>query len=128
MRTDIARWLTGILGIWLVSWGLTFAALASTDASAPQGTTSCAHHALELALSAPLSNALGGGDHESVLDEQDPPEAGAPTLSREENAQPLVAANAIWHQRAALPARSTHHIDSLSLVEPRFLRYSRLLN
>lgn len=128
MRTrNIARWLTGILGVWLVSWGLTFAAPASTDASAPQSATSCAHHALELALTAPLPNAFDGGDQESVLDEQDPREAGAPTLSGEENAQLLRAADAIWHQRAGLAARRIH-LDSPSLVEPRFLRYSRLLN
>ena len=127
MRTDIARWLTGILGAWLVSGGLMFAAPASTAARLPESAANCAHHALELALSAPLPNALGGEDHESVLDEQDSPEAGAPTLSGEERAQPLVAINAIRHQRAELSARRTH-LDSPSLVEPRFLRYSRLLN
>jgi len=104
-----------------------FAAPPSIAASSTESATDCAHHALELALSAPLPNALGGEDHESVLDERDPPEAGAPTLSGEENAQPLVAVNAIRHQRAALPARRAH-LDSLSLVEPRFLRYTRLLN
>ena len=127
MRTDIARWLTGILGAWLVSGSLMFVAPVSTAASAPQGATSGAHHALGLALSAPLPNALGGEDHESVLDEQDPPEARAPTLSGEENAQPLVAINGMRPVRVVLPPRHTH-LYSSSLVEPRFLRYSRLLN
>ena len=127
MRADIARWLTGILGIWLVSWGLTFAAPASTDASAPQSATSCAHHALELALSAPLPNAFDGGEHESVLTEQDPPEAEAPTLSGVENMQAFAPVGDVQFQRTALPARICH-LDSITLVEPRFLRYSRLLN
>ena len=126
MRTDIARWLTGILGIWLVSWGLTFAAPASTVASSPQGATG-AHHALELALCAPLPNALGGDDHDSVLAEQDPPEAEAPTLSGVENAQALAPVSDVQYQRVALPTPRAH-LDSPPLVEPRFLRYSRLLN
>jgi len=128
MRTkNIARWLTGILGIWLVSWGLTFAAPASTAASSPLSATSGAHHAVELALSAPLPNALGGEDHESVLAEQDPPEADAPTLSGVENAQAFALIGDVQFQRMALPARICH-LDSITLVEPRFLRYSRLLN
>lgn len=126
MRTDITRWLTGILGIWLVSWGLTFAAPASTVASSPQRATG-AHHALEIALCAPLPNALGGDDHDSVLDEQDPPEAEAPTLSGVENAQALAPVSDVQYQRVALPAPRAH-LDSPLLVEPRFLRYSRLLN
>jgi len=127
MRTNIARWLTGILGVWLVSWGLTFAAPASNAVSSLESATNRAPHALEPALSAPLPNAFGGEDQDSVLDDQDPPDADAPTLLGGENAQPLVGVNTIRHQRAALPARSTH-LDSQSLVEPRFLRYSRLLN
>jgi len=127
MRTDIARWLSGILGVWLVSWGLTFAAPASAAACAQESATGSAHHALELALSAPLPNALGGDDHDSVLDEQDPPEAEAPTLSGVENAQAFAPVGDVQYQRAALPAR-VRHLDSISLVEPRFLRYSRLLN
>lgn len=126
MRTDIARWLTGILGVWLVSWGLTFAAPASTVASSPQGATG-AHHALEVALCAPLPNALGGEDHDSVLAEQDPPEAEAPTLFGAENPQAFAPDDGVQYQRAALPA-PVHYPDSISRVEPRFLRYSRLLN
>ena len=124
---NIARWLAGILGVWLVSWGLAFAAPASTDASAPQSASSCAHHALELALTAPLPNAFDGRDHESVLDEQDPPEAEAPTLFGVENMQAFAPVGDVQYQRMTLPAPRAH-LDSPPLVEPRFLRYSRLLN
>jgi hypothetical protein len=127
MKTNIARWLTGILGAWLVSASLMFAAPASTAAPAPQRATSGAQDVLEPALCAPLPNALGGDDHKSVFDEQDPPEADAPTLSGGENPHPLVAVNDIRYQRTARPPRHTHLYTS-SLVEPRFLRYSRLLN
>lgn len=127
MRTDIARWLTWILGAWLVSWGLTFAAPAAGTASATESVTNRAHHALELALSAPLPNALGGEDHESVLDERDPSEADAPALSGVENTQAFALVGDVQFQRMALPARICH-LDSITLVEPRFLRYSRLLN
>lgn len=127
MGTNTTRWLTAILGAWLVSWGLMFSAPVSTAASSPESATGAAQHALELALTAPLPNALGGADHESVLDDQDPPQADAPTLSAGENAPTLVAVNDIRHRRAALAAHRGH-LASPSLVEPRFLRYSRLLN
>jgi hypothetical protein len=127
MRTDIARWLTGILGAWLVSCGLTFAAPASTDVSAPSSATGRAHHALQLALSAPPPKAYDGGDHESVLDEQDPPEAEAPTLSGVENMQAPAPVADVRYRRVALPTPRAP-LDSPLLVEPRFLRYSRLLN
>lgn len=126
-KNNTVQLLTWILGAWIMSWGLTFAAPAYIHPSSLESATKCAHHALALALFAPLPNALGGEDHESVLDEQDPPEADAPTLSDLDDTQAPPSVGDVQYQRAAFSARSTH-LGSLYLVEPRFLRYSRLLN
>jgi len=126
-NNNTVRLLTWIVGAWVVSWGLMFSAPASTAACSPESAISDAHHALELVISTPLPNAFDGGDHESILDDQDPPEAEAPPFTRAEDAQVFAPIVDVQFQRVALPA-CTGHLDSKSLVEPRFLRYSRLLN
>lgn len=126
MRTNTARWLSWILGVWIVSWGLMFPAPAGA-ACALESVTSGAHHPLEPAMSAPSCDQPGGGDRRSILDDQDDLDADVTASIGPRDTQFPAPVSALLPNPFAISATRAGAWHSASIVEPRYLRYGRLL-
>jgi len=128
MKTNIARWLSWIVGAWTATWGLLFLAPVSAASSSPESATSGAHPVLKLAISAPPCDRPGGGDHRFVLDNPDDLDAEATASIGSRDTQSLAPLSEVQPDPLAIFATHTGPRHSASIVEPRFLRYRRLLN
>jgi hypothetical protein len=99
----------------------------------PQKPAVGAHHTTRLTVSGSLRNEGGGGEHDSVVDEDtfvdatDFPGADGLISSGLEHPQYFFAVVDNQRKRVVPPARAGY-LRSIARVEPRFLRYSRLLN
>jgi hypothetical protein len=119
MKAWITRWSAGVLGLWLIATGPAFALTAS--AGVPALVTAAAGASL---LALPLTTGGGPGD-EAALDNQGDVDTNPSPLSGGQDVL-LDLPTGGPHRACAVPARRLASV--WFLVEPRFLRYARLLN
>ena len=91
------------------------------------GMTSVEYGAVILATSATTPDRRGNGDDAIILDEPDAVDSDAAAPAGLEDTQPFGLACNVPHQRVAVYERVRPWVTA-SFVEPRFLRYGRLLN
>lgn len=133
MRIDITRPLVGLLAVWILSAGsLLFSVSPSVAYGAQQVVEIDAHRAIEFAVSMSLPPAHGVGDHNPIRDDEpvfnnrDYSGKDGSTSTGFEDVQHVVPTVFCKPSRSALIARA-NHLQSTSQIEPRFLRYARLL-
>ena len=127
MKNITVRCLVWILAAWSGSLGATLPA-AATDGERPMVCVMNTEYiTADLATSASVPDRHGNSDNQTVLDDRDVLDTDGATLAGLEDPQPPAAVGDVRHQRFAV---SIDHcvFQSVSLVEPRFLRYCRLLN
>ncbi|MBI3779219.1 MAG: hypothetical protein HY274_09980 [Gammaproteobacteria bacterium] len=127
MRIVASRCLVRILAAWI---GLLGAALPAA-ATVGERPTLCASNAgvatTEFAIDAQISDRCGDRHKEAILDDQDVIDQDAASVAGLEDPPSLAVAGEAKHQRfSAATDFSVFH--STVFVEPRFLRYCRLLN
>lgn len=133
MRINITRPQVWLLATWILSAGsLLFSVSPPVADGAQQAVDIDAHRSVEYAVSMSLPPAHGVGDHEPIPDDErvfnnrDYSGKDGPTSSGFEDAQHVVPAVFFQPSRAALITRA-NRFESTSQIEPRFLRYARLL-
>ena len=103
----------------------------STDGVAAErlvaGIKGVEYGAAELVSSATTPDRRGNGDDSIILDDQDAVDSDTAAPTGLEDLQPFGLASDVTHQRVAVYGRVGPGYTA-SFVEPRFLRYSRLLN
>lgn len=127
MRIVVSRCLLWFLAVWI---GLLGAALPAA-ATAGVRPTLCASNAgvvtTEFAIDAQMADRCGDRRHETILDDQDVIDQDAVSAAGLEDPPSLAAVGETKHRR--FPAITGSRIfHSTAFVEPRFLRYCRLLN
>lgn len=93
----------------------------------PVGMMSVEYRASDLVTSVTLPDRRGNGDDSILLDDPDAVDSDAAAPTGLEDQQPFALAGDVPHQRVAVYGR-VHPGYTVFFVEPRFLRYGRLLN
>jgi hypothetical protein len=125
IRNFAVRYLAWILAAWMGSWCMALSTVGVAAERPPAGMMSVEYRAAVLATS--VMPGRGTGDNEIILDEQDAVDSDAATLAGLEDSQPFTFAFDVPGQRDAVYERARAW-RNVSIMEPRFLRYSRLLN
>lgn len=123
MGNIVMRCLGWILAVWIGSLGAALPATATVGDHAALGVT----NARVVAAEAVTSDRRGDSDNKAILDDQVVTYEDAVSLAAVEDPQSPAAVVDVRHQRFAV-AIDRSVFQSTSLVEPRFLRYRRLLN
>jgi hypothetical protein len=133
MRINIRHPQVWLLATWTLSAGsLLFSVSPSVADAAQRAVEIDAHRSVESAVSMPLSPAHGVGDHDPIRDDdpvlnsRDISGKNGSTSSGFEDAQHVVPVVFVQASCTA-PIIRAAHFESTSKVEPRFLRYARLL-
>ena len=127
MRNIVTKYLVWILAAWIGSGCMTLSADGFAAESQPAGLTSVEYWAAELVTSATMPDRRGNGDDPITLDDSDAVDSDASAPTGLEDTQPIGLAGDVPHRRVAVYGRVRPGYAA-SFVEPRFLRYSRLLN
>lgn len=127
MKNPTVRYLLCILGVWIAAGGMVLSFPGFAAPHPPVSATTEAYYGVDLAVDTPASVGLRSWDGEFVLDDQDSLGTDAPALTGLERSQTIAAVGSPTRQRMPV---SVHvcPLYSTFLVEPRFLRYRRLLN
>lgn len=124
---NIIRCLIWILAAWIGSWYLTLSTAVVAAEHPPEGVMKVDYPAADLATTASLPDRRGNGDNEIILDDQDDLDADAVALTGLKDRQFFTPVGYLPYHHVAV-AVHTSALRSAPLVEPRFLRYSRLLH
>lgn len=127
MRSTATKYLIWILAAWIGSGCMTLSTDGFAAERQPAGLTSVDYRAADQVTSATTPGRRGNGDDSIILDDQDAVDSDAAAPTGLEDPQPLGLAGEVPHLRVAV----YEHVRPdyvASFVEPRFLRYSRLLN
>jgi hypothetical protein len=127
MRNIATKYLVWILAAWIGSGCMALSADGFAAERQPAGLTSVEYWAAELVTSATLPDRRGNGEDPITLDDQDAVDSDAAAPTGLEDTQPFGFAGDVPHQRVAVYKRVRPWCTA-SFVEPRFLRYGRLLN
>ena len=123
MANIAMRCLVWILAVWIGSLGAALPATATVREPAALGVT----NARVVAAEAPTSDPRDDSNKETILDDQDVTDEDAISLTGLEDPQAPDAVGDIRYKRHAVGIECCV-FRSAFLVEPRFLRYCRLLN
>ena len=124
-RNIRTRRLTGMLAAAVGSLCLFLSITGIATEHPPAGVTDAEYRAADIITSATLPGRSDGDG--IILDDQDALDSDATPLSGLEEKQFFTSAGDLWRQHIAVSARP-FTLRSISLVEPRFQRYRRLLN
>lgn len=127
MRNIAAKHLVWILAAWIGSGCMTLSTAGVAAERLAAGTMSVDYRAADLVTSATTSDRHGNGDDSIILDDQDAVDSDAAAPTGLEDPQPLGFAGDVPHRRVAAYGRVRPGYTAF-FVEPRFLRYGRLLN
>lgn len=127
MRNIATKYLVWILAAWIGSGCMTLSTDGFAAERQPAGLTSVEYRAADLATSATMPDRRGNGDDSITLDDPDAVDSDAAAPTGLEDPQPFGLAGDVPHQRVAVYERVRPWVTA-SFVEPRFLRYGRLLN
>lgn len=122
---NIIRCLIWILATWIGSWYLTLSTAVVAAERPPEGMIKVDFPAADLAMTASPPDRRGNGDNEIILDDRDDLDVDAVATGLEDKQFFSPIGDLPYHHVAV--AVHTSALRSASLVEPRFLRYSRLL-
>ncbi len=127
MKNPTVRCLTCVVGAWIASYGMvsSFPALAALPP--PASVTIEAYHGTDLAAYTPAPISLESWGGEFIFDDQGSLDLDAPALIGLERSQTIASIDSLAFQRVAV-TDDVSTLYSTFLVEPRFLRYCRLLN
>jgi hypothetical protein len=131
MRINITHPLVWLLATWILSAGSLLFPVSPSVADSTRQVD--AHHLVESAVPVSLPPAHGADDRnpipddDSVLDDQDFYDKTGSTSSGFEDTQNVAPVVFFQLSRAATTIHAAH-FESRLQVEPRFLRYARLLN
>jgi YD repeat-containing protein len=127
MRNIATKYLAWILAAWIGSVCMTLSTAGVAAERQPVGLTSLEYDASDLVTSATMPDRRGNGDDSIILDDPDAVDSDAAAPTGVEDLQPFGLASDVPHQRVAVYGRVRPRYTAF-FVEPRFLRYSRLLN
>lgn len=127
MKNPTVRYLVCMLGAGIALGGMLLSFPGIAAPHPPVSATIEAYYGADLAVDTPASIGLGSWGYEFIIDDQDILGTDAPALTGLEQSQTVAAVGFPTRQRVAV---SVHvcPLYSTFLVEPRFLRYCRLLN
>jgi hypothetical protein len=123
---NIIRCLIWILVTWIGSWYLTLSTAVVATERSPEGVIKVDFPAADLAMTASLPDRRRNGDNEIILDDRDDLDVDAVVTGLEDKQFFSPIGDLPYHHVPV--AVYTSALRSASFVEPRFLRYSRLLN
>ena len=123
---NIIRCLIWILATWIGSWYLTLSTAVVPAERSPEGVIKVDFPAADLAMTASFPDRRRNGDNEIILDDRDDLVVDAVTTALEDRQFFSPVGDLPYHHFAV--AVHTPALRSAFLVEPRFLRYCRLLN
>lgn len=126
MRNIVTKYLVWILAAWIGSGCMTLSADGFAAERQPAGLTSVEYRAVDQVTSATMPNRRGNGDDSKILDDQDAVDSDAAAPTGLEDTQTFALAGDVLHQRVAVYKRVRPWVTAF-FVEPRFLRYGRLL-
>lgn len=127
MRNIAAKHLVWILAAWIGSGCMTLSTAGVATERLAAGTTNADYRAAEPVTSATTPDRRGNGDDSIILDDPDAVDSDAAAPTGLEDPQPFGLAGEVPHQRVAVYGHVRPDCVA-SFVEPRFLRYGRLLN
>jgi hypothetical protein len=127
MRNIATKYLVWILAAWIGSGCMTLPTAGVAAERLTAGLMSVNYRAADSITSATLSEQRGNDDESIILDDQDAVDSDAAAPTGLEDPQPFVLAVDVPHQRVAMVGCDRPWITAFP-VEPRFLRYGRLLN
>jgi hypothetical protein len=127
MRNIATKYLVWILAAWIGSGCMTLLADGFAAEHQPAGLTSVEYRAADLVTSATMPDRRGNGDDSITLDDSDDVDSDAAAPTGLEDPQPLGLVGEVPHRRVAVYVHVRPGYVA-SFVEPRFLRYGRLLN
>ena len=127
MRNIATKYLVWILAAWVGSGCMTLSTAGVAAERLTAGMTSVEYRAADLVTSATMPDRRGNGDGSLFLDDPDAVDSDAAAPTGLEDTQAFGLAGGVPHQRVAVYGRVRPGYTA-SFVEPRFLRYSRLLN
>lgn len=127
MRNIVTKYLVWILTAWIGSGCMTLSADGFAAERQPAGLTSVEYRAADQVTLATTPDRRGNGNDSIILDDPDAVDFDAAAPTGLEDPQPPGLAGEVPHQRVAVYGRVRPGYAA-PFVEPRFLRYSRLLN
>ena len=127
MKNISARYLVWILTAWIGSLGVALPAAATVGERAAACAPNPGVFIVEFATDTSASDRRGDRDDEVILDDQDAIDPDAAPLTGLEDVSFAVAVGESKYQRFAANINLCAS-RSRAIVEPRFLRYGRLLN
>ena len=127
MRNIATKYLVWILAAWTGSGCMTLSADGFAAERLAAGMTSVEYRAADQVTLATTPDRRGNGDDPITLDDSDAVDSDASAPTGLEDTQHIGLAGDVPHRRVAVYGR-VHPGYTASFVEPRFLRYSRLLN
>jgi hypothetical protein len=127
MKNPTVRYLVCFLGAWIASEGMVLSLPALAAPRPPASAMIETYYGMDLAVDTPASIGLGNVDRELLLGEQDSLGTDVSALPGLEPSQTLAAVDSPTHQRVAVTVQACP-LYSTMFVEPRFLRYCRILN
>jgi YD repeat-containing protein len=127
MRNIATKYLAWILAAWIGSGCMTLSTAGVAAERLTAGVTSVEYRAADQVTSATMPDRRGNGDDPIILDDQDAVDSDAATPTGLENPQPFGQAVDVPHQRVTVFGCDRLWYAAF-YVEPRFMRYARLLN
>jgi len=127
MRNTATKYLVWILAAWIGSGCMTLPTDGVAAERLAAGMTNVDYRVADQVTSATAPDRRGNGDDSIILDDQDAVDSDAAAPTGLEDPQPLGLAGDVPHQRVAVYGRVRPGYTAF-FVEPRFLRYGRLLN
>ena len=127
MRNIATKYLVWILAAWIGSGCMTLLADGFAAEQQPAGLTSVEYRAADLVALATAPDRRGNGDDPITLDDSDAVDSDAAAPTGLEDPQPLGLVGEVPPLRVAVYGHVRPDYVA-SFVEPRFLRYGRLLN
>jgi hypothetical protein len=127
MRINVTKYLVWILAAWIGSGCITLPTTGVAAERLTAGLTSVDYRAADLITSATLPDRHGNGDDSIIMNDPDAVDSDAAAPTGLEDTQFFALAGEVPYQCIAID-ECVHPWLTTSYVEPRFLRYARLLN
>lgn len=127
MKNIAMKYLVWILAAWIGSGYMTLSSASIAADCLTVGMTSVESRAADQVTSASMPDRHGNGDESIILDEPDAVDSDAAAPTGLEDTQVFAVAGDVPHQRIAVEHGRALPWPATSFVEPRFLRYARLL-
>ena len=121
------KYLIWMLAAWIGSWCMVMPVIGIAAERSPAGVTCVDYRTTDLTATVSTPDRRRNGDDEKILDNQEAVDSDAAAPTGLEDTQAVALAGDVPHQRIAGNGRVLSWFTA-SFVEPRFLRYGRLLN